>query len=68
LFAKIGCLHTGIELLEEYKAYLYTNAVDQNKNFGRGTISNYETATTFENWIGNKDVELDYAIQLIKSN
>ncbi|WP_343657822.1 S41 family peptidase [Chryseobacterium sp.] len=43
----------------------YTNAVDLNKNFGRGTIPDHETATTFENWIGNKDVEMDYAIQLI---
>ncbi|WP_084403375.1 S41 family peptidase [Epilithonimonas caeni] len=43
----------------------YTNAVDLNKNFGRGTIPDHEIATTFENWIGNKDVEMDYAIQLI---
>lgn len=65
LFAKIGCLHTGIELPEKYKAYLYTNAVDQNKNFGHGTIPNHETAITFENWISKQDVELNYTIELI---
>ncbi|MPS72306.1 MAG: hypothetical protein E2590_04060 [Chryseobacterium sp.] len=46
----------------------YTNAVDLNKNFGRGTIPDDEIATTFENWIGNKDLELDYTIQLINKN
>jgi Periplasmic protease len=43
----------------------YTNAVNLNKNFGRGTIPDHETATTFENWINKEDVEMDYAIQLI---
>lgn len=46
----------------------YTNAVDLNKNFGRGTIPDHETATTFENWINKEDVELDYTIQLINRN
>ncbi|UQB69322.1 S41 family peptidase [Epilithonimonas zeae] len=46
----------------------YTNAVDLDKNFGRGTIPDHETVTTFENWIGNKDLELDYTIQLININ
>ncbi len=43
----------------------YTNAVDLNKNFGRGTIPDHEIATTFENWINKQDVELDYTIELI---
>lgn len=43
----------------------YTNAVDLNKNFGRGTIPDHEIAATFENWINKQDVELDDTIQLI---
>lgn len=43
----------------------YTNAVDLNKNFGRGTIPDHKITTTFENWINKRDVELDYTIELI---
>lgn len=45
---------------------LYTNAVDLNRNFGHGTIPDVEIRPDFENWISNKDVEMEETIRLIK--
>ncbi|WKK74718.2 S41 family peptidase [Marivirga salinae] len=44
----------------------YTNAVDLTKNFGHGTIPDYEIVQTFDNWVHKKDVELDFTFDLIK--
>lgn len=43
----------------------YTNAVDPDKNIGRGTQPDHEIVTAFENWINKQDSELDYTIGLI---
>jgi hypothetical protein len=43
----------------------YTNAVDLKKNFGRGTIPDYEIQLTFDNWINNKDAEMEFVLELI---
>lgn len=44
----------------------YTNAVDLNKNFGRGTIPDYEVTLTLNDWTDKKDVEMEFALKLIK--
>lgn len=46
----------------------YTNAVDLNKNFGRGTIPDFEVTPTFDNWVNKKDVEMEFVLQLIKGD
>lgn len=46
----------------------YTNAVDLNKNFGRGTIPDFEVTPTFENWINKRDAEMEVALDLINKN
>lgn len=46
----------------------YTNAVNLNKNFGRGTIPAFEVVPTFENWIDKKDVEMELALRLINED
>ena len=45
----------------------YTNAVDQTKNFGRGTIPDYELKLNLDDWISQKDVEMDFVLRLINS-
>jgi hypothetical protein len=45
----------------------YTNAVDLNKNFGRGTIPDYQVTPTFEDWMDKKDVEMEFVLQTIHS-
>lgn len=45
----------------------YTNAVDLNLNFGHGTIPDHVVAPTLTEWIEKKDVEMEYAMKLIKS-
>jgi C-terminal processing protease CtpA/Prc len=43
----------------------YTNAVDGAKNFGRGTIPDFEIKPSFENWVTRKDVEMEFVLRLI---
>ena len=43
----------------------YTNAVDPKKNFGRGTIPNFKTYPTLEEWITKKDVEMTFIIDYL---
>ncbi|GMN08259.1 S41 family peptidase [Croceitalea sp. MTPC5] len=44
----------------------YTNAVDPNTNFGRGTIPDVRIRPTLDDWMNKKDVELEYIMKLIK--
>jgi hypothetical protein len=44
----------------------YTNAVDLTKNFGRGTIPDYQLTPTFDDWVNKKDIEMEFVLQLIK--
>jgi hypothetical protein len=44
----------------------YTNAVDLTKNFGRGTIPDFEIKPTFDNWINKMDAEMAFVVGLIK--
>lgn len=44
----------------------YTNAVDFNKNFGRGTIPDFIINTSLENWINKEDVTINFVKKLIK--
>ena len=44
----------------------YVNAVDLNKNFGRGTIPDHPIIPGLKDVIQNKDVQMEYAIKLIK--
>lgn len=44
----------------------YTNAVDLSKNFGRGTIPDYQITPSLEEWIDKKDVEMEFIMKLIK--
>lgn len=46
----------------------YTNAVDPNKNFGRGTIPDFDVSPTFDNWVSKKDVEMEFALRLINGD
>ena len=46
----------------------YTNAVDLNKNFGRGTIPDFEVTPTFDNWVNKKDVEMEFVLRLINGD
>lgn len=46
----------------------YTNAVDLNKHFGRGTIPDYEVSPTFDNWVNKKDAELEFVLRLIQGD
>ncbi len=43
----------------------YTNAVDPNVNFGRGTIPNYILNPSVEDWMNKKDVEMEFVLKLI---
>ena len=43
----------------------YTNAVDPEVNFGRGTIPNYILYPSVEDWMSKKDVELEFVLKLI---
>lgn len=45
----------------------YTNAVDPNTNFGRGTIPDYIVKPTLENWMNKKDAEMELVQELINS-
>ncbi|WP_188111987.1 S41 family peptidase [Aquimarina sp. RZ0] len=44
----------------------YTNAVDMNKNFGRGTIPDFIIEPTLDDWIDKKDIEMDFVIKQLK--
>ncbi|MHA7058771.1 S41 family peptidase [Aquimarina sp. M1] len=44
----------------------YTNAVDLNKNFGRGTIPDFNIYPTLDKWIEKKDNEMDFVLRLLK--
>ena len=57
---------TPIGLLVTVPLQRYTNAVDLTRNFGHGTIPDFEVTPTFENWINQKDVEMEFALQLIR--
>ncbi len=46
----------------------YTNAVDLTKNYGRGTIPDFEVIPDFDNWVNKKDVEMPLALRLINEN
>lgn len=46
----------------------YTNAVDLRKNFGRGTIPDFEISPTFDNWVSKKDVEMEFVLRLINGD
>ncbi|MEP0265997.1 S41 family peptidase [Dokdonia sp.] len=43
----------------------YVNAVDPNKNIGRGTIPDYPVSISLEDWISKKDVVKSFAFDLI---
>jgi C-terminal processing protease CtpA/Prc len=43
----------------------YTNAVDSAKNFGRGSIPDYEVAPTIDDWIDKRDVESEFVMQML---
>lgn len=43
----------------------YTNAVDPNTNFGRGTIPDYILYPSVEDWIHKKDLEMEFVLKLI---
>jgi hypothetical protein len=43
----------------------YTNAVDLKKNFGRGTIPDFEVKLTFDEWLNKKDAEMEFVFGLI---
>jgi hypothetical protein len=43
----------------------YTNAVDPNVNFGRGTIPNYTLYPSVEDWMNKKDVEMEFVLKFI---
>lgn len=43
----------------------YTNAVDLTKNFGRGTIPDHQVEPDFEDWLLERDVEMEFVMQLI---
>jgi hypothetical protein len=45
----------------------YTNSVDLDRNFGHGTIPDHVAAPGLNDWIEKKDVEMEYAMKLIKS-
>jgi len=44
----------------------YTNAVDPNTNFGRGTIPDFHVTPTLDDWSENRDVELAFVMKLIE--
>lgn len=44
----------------------YTNAVDPNKNIGRGTIPDHKIQPTLDDWMEQKDVELLFIKKRIK--
>jgi hypothetical protein len=44
----------------------YTNAVDLKKNFGHGTQPDHEVTPTVDDWIQQRDVEMQYALKLAK--
>jgi hypothetical protein len=46
----------------------YTNAVDLQRNFGHGTIPDYEITPTLDAWVGKKDLEMELAKKLIMEN
>jgi len=46
----------------------YTNAVDLNKNFGHGTLPDYQVIPTIDYWIEKRDVEMDFALRLVKKD
>lgn len=46
----------------------YTNAVDLNKNFGRGTIPDFEIKPTFGDWTNKKDAEMEFVLELINKD
>jgi len=45
----------------------YTNAVDLTKNYGHGTIPDFQITKRFEDWITKKDIEMEFVLQLINS-
>ncbi len=45
----------------------YTNAVDPNKNIGRGTIPDHIIKPTLDNWMNKKDAEMELVRELIDS-
>jgi hypothetical protein len=46
----------------------YTNAVDLTKNFGRGTIPDFEVTATFDNWVNKADAEMEFVLRLINGD
>ncbi len=59
-------LPTGIQVTIPLQKY--TNAVDLTKNYGRGTIPDFDVTPDFDNWLNKKDVEMQLALQLINEN
>lgn len=57
-------IHTGLRITIPLQKY--TNAVDPGKNFGRGTLPDYEIVPTFEAWVNKKDLEMEAVMKLIK--
>lgn len=43
----------------------YTNAVDMDKNYGRGTIPHYQVSPGFIDWISKRDVEMEFVLELL---
>jgi hypothetical protein len=46
----------------------YTNAVDLNRNFGHGTIPDFEITPTFDNWVTKADTEMEFVLRLINGD
>ncbi|MEO9804224.1 MAG: S41 family peptidase [Reichenbachiella sp.] len=45
----------------------YTNAVDMNKNVGRGTIPDFIVTPTLEDWIEGRDIEMDFVKKIMEN-
>ena len=46
----------------------YTNAVDPDVNIGHGTIPDHAITYTWQDWVENKDLEMEYVKGLIENN
>ncbi|MEO1655143.1 MAG: S41 family peptidase, partial [Bacteroidota bacterium] len=46
----------------------YSNAVDPKHNFGRGTLPQYPIYPSLEDWLNQRDVELNFVDNLIKNS
>jgi hypothetical protein len=43
----------------------YTNAVDTIRNFGRGSVPDYEVSPSIDDWIDKGDAEMEFVLQLV---